>query len=319
MRRFWFDVTEPILRQRGISHVVEIGSQSGESTRRLLELCKELGAHADIIDPLPPANEEEIGPLLAAHGKMHLARSLDVLPELPVADAYLIDGDHNWYTVHHELLTIEDRVQATGSRPPVILMHDVGWPYARRDLYYDPETVPAEARQPWVRGGVHPGQVEVDPDGGMNRHLSHAKLEGGPKNGVRTGVDDFLEARPDRYRWSSLSVFHGYGFLVPVSELDAPYAKTIEGMCADNPALLALSERVERSRVDALIALEQAQHDATAERVRYAALHRHTSALEAKVAALEKKLASIEGSRGYQALEGVRNVRRRLRRMREGG
>ena len=32
-------------------------------------------------------------------------------------------------------------------------MHDVGWPYGRRDLYYAPEQIPEEFRQPYRRAG----------------------------------------------------------------------------------------------------------------------------------------------------------------------
>ncbi|MCB9650484.1 MAG: class I SAM-dependent methyltransferase [Deltaproteobacteria bacterium] len=320
MRRFWADVTEPILRQRDVRRVVEIGSQSGESTRRLLELCGELGAHADIIDPLPPENQDALGSLMARHGTLHLARSLDVLGQLPVADAYLIDGDHNWHTVHHELLAIDARVRETESRPPVILMHDVGWPYARRDLYYDPATVPAEARQPFLRAGVHPDRPDADPSGGMNRHLTHAKLEGGPRNGVLTAVEDFLALRPEAYRWWSLPVFHGYGCLVATSELEAPYAQTIARLCTENAPLLSLAAKVERGRVEALIAVEAGRYQQRAERASLeAGFARRELELKAQIKKLEARIQEIEGSRGYQALEQARAVRRRLRRLRPGG
>jgi hypothetical protein len=47
-------------------------------------------------------------------------------------------------------------------------MHDVLWPYGRRDLYYVPERVPEEFRQPYEMKGIRPGTKRVLPQGGLN-------------------------------------------------------------------------------------------------------------------------------------------------------
>ncbi|CAN0565671.1 unnamed protein product, partial [Laminaria digitata] len=135
----------------------------------------------------------------------------------PVADVYLIDGDHNWHTVFHELGAILAKVDAENARTPLILMHDVGWPYGRRDLYYDTRTVPESGRHPSARGGLHPNHSELLTYGGINADLEHAMIDGGEKNGVLTAVEDFQAEHPDRYIWGSLPVYHGYGFLIPAS------------------------------------------------------------------------------------------------------
>ena len=41
-----------------------------------------------------------------------------------------------------------------GAPLPVCFLHDVGWPYGRRDLYYAPERIPEEFRQPWAQKGL---------------------------------------------------------------------------------------------------------------------------------------------------------------------
>jgi hypothetical protein len=67
-------------------------------------------------------------------------------------DCILIDGDHNWYTVYHELKMIEQKhLLSPGG---AILLHDVIWPYARRDMYYQPEKIPAEFRHPHAKRGI---------------------------------------------------------------------------------------------------------------------------------------------------------------------
>ena len=76
---------------------------------------------------------------------------------------------------------------------PLMVLHDVGWPYGRRDLYYAPEQIPDEFRQPYAQGGHAPGRQRArhgrrrhQPDDVQRRH------EGGPRNGVMTAVDDFI-------------------------------------------------------------------------------------------------------------------------------
>ncbi len=40
-------------------------------------------------------------------------------------DAALIDGDHNWYTVYHELRLFAEGAKRNGTALPVLVMHDV--------------------------------------------------------------------------------------------------------------------------------------------------------------------------------------------------
>ena len=56
-------------------------------------------------------------------------------PTFELTDAVIIDGDHNYFTVSEELRLIAERA---GDGPmPLILLHDIGWPLARRDSYHD--------------------------------------------------------------------------------------------------------------------------------------------------------------------------------------
>ena len=82
----------------------------------------------------------------------HLGISHDVLPTLPPADVALIDGDHNWFTVYHELKMLAATSREAGAPLPLLVLHDVAWPYGRRDLYYEPSRIPEEFRQPHRQG-----------------------------------------------------------------------------------------------------------------------------------------------------------------------
>src|SRR2546423_9773540 len=146
---------------------------------------------------------------------MHSGLSLDVLPQLPPAEVALVDGDHNWYTVFNELRLLQRTARLAGRPAPVVLCHDAGWPYARRDQYCDPETIPAEFRQPWARGGIVRGRSELAGDDGLNPAFCNALYEGGPKNGVLTAVEDFAEAAGEPIAVSINGDQYGLAVLVP--------------------------------------------------------------------------------------------------------
>src|SRR6202011_3770653 len=117
-------------------------------------------------------------------------------PRLDACDAYFLDGDHNYYTVRGELDAIARGAEKNGERAPLIFVHDVGWPWGRRDMYYAPESIPAEHRHPYSHElGVTLLDDELV-DGGMRDpgRYAIACRSGGPRNGVLTAVEDFLAA-----------------------------------------------------------------------------------------------------------------------------
>src|SRR5438045_3170156 len=129
-----FDIAiAPVLRASGAESVVEIGALHGDTTRLLLEL---LGPNGElhVIDPDPQFETDELAASTGARCVVHSDLSLNVLPTLPAVDVALIDGDHNWYTVFHELGALAATARAAARSLPVLLLHDVGWPYGRRDL-----------------------------------------------------------------------------------------------------------------------------------------------------------------------------------------
>jgi len=192
----WEVAIAPVLAAGQSRRVVEIGAERGDTTTLILDL---LGPDAElhIIDPVPAFDPSEHEKAFAGRYHFHRQISHDVLPGLPPMDAALVDGDHNWFTVYHELKMLSEVSRSAGQPLPLIFVHDVGWPYGRRDLYYNPEQVPEEFRQPWARGGMRPGLATLQKQGGVNPTMCNAKVEGGPRNGVMTAVDDFI-AEHDR-------------------------------------------------------------------------------------------------------------------------
>ena len=235
MYPLWNDVVFPVIQATAPRRVVEVGALRGENTEQVLD---RLGPHVEfhVIDPVPDFDPAEHEARFAGRYVFHRDLSVNVLGDLPPMDVALIDGDHNWYTVHTELRLLAGVSRAAGAPLPVCICHDVGWPYGRRDLYYDPDNIPAEHRLPWRRAGIRRGQSElVEDGGGVNAELANAEHEGGPRNGVLTAIEDFVAEHDVPLRLVVLPVYYGLAILVE------------EALLADRPDLAAVLDRLESS------------------------------------------------------------------------
>jgi cephalosporin hydroxylase len=216
----WDVAIAPVLHAAQARRVVEIGALRGETTERMLA---DLGpdAELDVIDPEPafdPADHERRFP---GRYRFHQGLSLDVLPTLGPVDAALIDGDHNWYTVYNELRLLAEGARRHGTELPLLILHDVLWPYGRRDLYYAPERIPAEFRQPYAQAGMNPGQKRLHPSKGLNPTMFNAEEEGGPRNGVMTALEDFLAQHARPVRQLVVPIYFGLAIVVEDDHLAA--------------------------------------------------------------------------------------------------
>jgi hypothetical protein len=88
-------------------------------------------------------------------------------------------------------------------------------------MYYDPDTVPEDSRQPWARAGIEPGREGLAENGGLNSSYCNAVSEGGPRNGVLTAIEDFLAESGEEISLTVLPVMYGLGILVPARRLAA--------------------------------------------------------------------------------------------------
>ena len=230
---FWHDVVAPVVEAAGAKRIVEIGALRGDQTELMLQ---RLGADVElhVIDPVPFFDPAEHERRFAGRYVFHRDLSVNVLGELPAMDVALIDGDHNWYTVVTELNLLSDVARRADVPMPVMILHDVGWPYGRRDLYYDPANIPEKHRRPWRRAGIRRGERRLVPrGGGLNSTLANAELEGGPRNGVMTAIDDFVAAHDGALRLVVLPILFGLAIVVEEERLAA------------QPSLAATLERLE--------------------------------------------------------------------------
>lgn len=239
------EILFPCLEAVEARSIVEIGAFRGATTRDLLDWAEARDCRVAAVEPAPPA---ELLELKRERPGLELVQetSLEALRHIELADVMILDGDHNYYTLSHELRLIGDR--APGAGMPLLLLHDVGWPLARRDAYEAPERIPEEHRQPIAR---HAGLALGEPGvvrGGLF-YSNVAEREGGPRNGVLTAADDFVEEQ-DGLRLAVVPAFFGLGV---IWHEDAPWAARVAAVVApwdDNPML----RRLEENRLMHLIA-----------------------------------------------------------------
>ncbi len=231
----------PCLDAVGARSVAEVGAFAGDLTRVLTAWATGSGAHVLAIDPAP---QPGLVTLAEAQPELELIRetSLAALPELPMPDAFVIDGDHNYFTVSEELRLIGER--APGAALPLLLFHDVCWPHGRRDDYFDAEQIPESYRHPMAgdAGGIFPGEPGIRPGGLPYPHS--AAREGGPRNGVLTAAEDFVAGRED-LRLVVVPAFFGFG---AVWHTGASWNEELDGILGpfDRHPIVA---RLEASRV----------------------------------------------------------------------
>jgi hypothetical protein len=232
----------PVLESADCRTVTEIGAEGGGMTKLLLDFVAQRGGWMTSIDPAPSIEAEALLQR-TPFGVLHRDISIRAIPSCPPTDVYFMDGDHNYFTVFQELLCIE-RVQKSAGKPFFALLHDVGWPWAYRDLYYNPDQIPNDWRQPfsWDRGLTldNAGTIE----GGFRGcgAWACALEEGGERNGVLKAVEDFVEARGNSIRMSLVPGVFGLGVLYSSS---APWADAVQRQLDpfDRSPLLAKMER----------------------------------------------------------------------------
>ena len=250
---FWEIAVAPVIRATRARRVVEVGALRGETTEQMLDgLGSEVELH--VIDPLPlfdPAEHEQRFP-----GRYFFHRDIshNVLPGLPPVDVALIDGDHNWYTVFHELEMLSRTAREAGEALPVLILHDVGWPYGRRDLYYEPSRIPEEFRQPYRRAGMDPNLKKLWDVGGMNATLNNAEMPGGRRNGVMTALDDFMDGYDRPLRRLVLPFYFGLAIVAEEERIaSTPELAAVLDHLASAEGRQELLELSEKIRIDATV------------------------------------------------------------------
>jgi hypothetical protein len=262
--------------------IVEIGSETGGFSKQLLDWAGANDATLATVEPYPTPEVRELADA-TPHFELVIGRSPGVLASLPPGDAYVIDGDHNHWTVVREL-----EAAYSGDRTPLSILHDVAWPCARRDQYYAPAAIPEDGRLPHsFEKGRDPDSPELVDVGGFHGEFEFAvaEREGGERNGVLTAVEDFLSGRDD-LEYREVDAVFGVGY---VFAKDAPYADRLRELL-DPWHESTLLARMERNRVRLYARVLELQ-----DRLRRAGLStgRVSLAFEDRIEALEAENAAL--------------------------
>ncbi|WP_367133609.1 class I SAM-dependent methyltransferase [Saccharothrix sp. HUAS TT1] len=194
-----------VFAHRPIKTVVEVGVESGQVS----SIYTELGAErVYCVDPYP---SDELRATLAKNPKLELVEkpAPAVLADLPPADLYVLDGDHNYAVLHGELSWI------TRNAPDaVIAFHDVLWPWSRRDLYYEPSLLADDQRHPHSDDGPTIWHDELTPAGFVGLgSFTVAEEAGGERNGVLTAIEDVLAEAGDDWLFDIVPAVFGMGVM----------------------------------------------------------------------------------------------------------
>jgi hypothetical protein len=240
------DIILGVLETSDTKTIVEIGAEYGGNTAMLADFAGERNGRLISVDPAP---KPEFLEWAAAHPNVsHIAKpSLDAFAALSDVDAWVIDGDHNWYTVYHELMLV-DAIGKRDGKPLLAILHDINWPSGRRDMYYAPDAIPAAFRHPYsYDAGALLGQSDLVEGQGFRGmgNFAWATHEGGPRNGVLTAVEDFLAEQHRSGRelgFAEIPAVFGLGVLF---DLDAEWSgRVAEAVLPyhDNKLLRTLEE-----------------------------------------------------------------------------
>jgi hypothetical protein len=279
------EVFEQVYASRKITTVVEVGVESGHVTGMYAELGAET---VYAIDPTPSA---ELQARFADEANLHLVEepSPAALADLPVADLYVVDGDHNYAVVRAEL----DWILAY-TPDAVVVLHDVLWPWGRRDLYYQPTNLAPEQRHEDSADGPTIWHDELTPAGFVGvGAFTTARHAGGEGNGVLTAVEDAVAAAPSSWTLFIVPAVFGLGVLVRSDGPDvddlvrrlAPYTRSTLLATLENNRL-ALYTRVLAMQHDAVV--HAAGADAMAEEI--AVKTAYLAELEREVVRLRREL-----------------------------
>ena len=279
------EIVLPCLQAADVGSVAEVGAYAGDLTELLLDA----GFRVTAIDPSP---QDELEALVDGRPDLELLRmtSLEALDRIELPDAVILDGDHNHYTVSEELRRIRERAGGGPAAAAAAARRVLAARAARRLLRA--QLIPADHRQPTVEwSGIHPDEAGLTRKG--MPYQWPAALEGGPRNGVLTAVEDFLAQYPG-LRLAVVPAFFGLGV---VWDSSAPW----------NDSLADLLEPLDRNPLLARLEANRVRHLAEA---RFLVVR---SEFEAeREGRVDDLLTKLLGSRIFALAE-------RLSRLRKGG
>lgn len=258
MHRLHAALVAPLAEAVEPGAIVESGAGAGRLTRRLLDVPAVADAILHAIDPRP-----ELDPQLLEENPerlvLHAERAISALGRIGAVDLALLDGDPNWYSVHAELSALIGAAERAGRPAPLAIVHNVHWPFGRRDGYHDPTAIPEAHRHAHSDLGLVPGRRDPSADGlVLAPHCAATDFE--PRSGVLTAVEDFVAG--SGLEWTVVEVpgFQGCAVLVEKRRLDAqPAVGKLLGSLRGSRFLATQARRAEAARLEAELRLARGE------------------------------------------------------------
>ena len=247
--------------------ICEIGSERGLTSSRLAKLLPRVQIH--VVDPVISEAVKGMSNVVA-----HEETSLTFMSKKLEIPFYIIDGDHNYETVSAE---IKAAVKNSGSGPFCAMFHDVGWPFARRDGYYNPEQVSTPHDYSFnsvlklETGELEPGSGGFE----SGDYFALSKHSGGEKNGVLTAIEDFHRTAGDKWKLITFPMFYGMAILWNEDGLDKESVLKIKNMQDSIEILSPIFSCAEANRLRLLQGLAETRDDLLKERKMSAHLRDH--------------------------------------------
>jgi hypothetical protein len=261
--------------------VAEIGAYRGITTQALLKMAEELDYQLHVVDPALPRESDD--PRLTRFKML----SSEYLAESRGATVLFLDGDHNYFTVKTEL----DLIHASSEdQPLLVLLHDVSWPWGRRDMYYLPETIPQDSKKESVQYS-HLSVTSASLTGkGIPMNFHVATDEGGEENGVLGGIEAFI-AEHDGYEYVQLPSLFGLGVLWTPGRMSEAQRSVFSATRDRLNWLAPYAATLELNRLMLLARIDDAGTE-------WHACQRAIAELRSQVAELEKENANLQQNSG---------------------
>lgn len=297
-----------------VQNIIAIGIESKLFLQELYHYVTSIGSKIIAVDPM--LNSELLEELsfdaqffeafCGTSAEFFASRTLN---RLKGTTLFLLDGDHNYAAVQLELEAIHRLHLAQSSLQPLMFIHDTGWPWGHRDLYYEQGNVSLVDRQQQsaLGHGVLTNTSTTFP--GSNFHLNDASLathEGGGANGVMAAIENFLGHYPNYVSWHIPAIF-GLNIILPST---LAQIKMIESLIPSWAS--PLLSRLENNRIEMylhLIKMNTLIYQHTALEQQFGSLQKkHVAEIEF----FRKKLSTETQNKSIKLLKKVKKAKKKI-------
>jgi hypothetical protein len=179
------------------------------ATNPVIDLCEQRTVLLAVVEAVVPGRVACLAPgprFTALLGDWAAEVGFQVVGDPGAADL-VISAARDYRSVH-DLLTVAARRGATA------VVAGTDWPLGRRDACADLERLPEAERERFAHRLPAPGEPELTR---VPSPVAFAVTEGGPRNGVRTAVEDAVTAAEDVWDVRLIAGLGGLAVLLPAS------------------------------------------------------------------------------------------------------